>query len=78
LPCESLYESGVRAAQRRVLYEGQVQAALLARERRWLTVLSNLLAGPEANYGSTCHLAPPALGASPGGQGEKGTRECRA
>ena len=42
----------LRGAQQRVLHLGKVQAALLAREQRWLTVLANLVAGPEASYNS--------------------------
>jgi len=38
------------AAQMRVLHLGRVQAALLRREQRWMNVLANLVAGPEANY----------------------------
>jgi hypothetical protein len=37
-------------AQMRVLQLGQIQAALLTRARRWSTILSNLLAGPDAGY----------------------------
>jgi hypothetical protein len=44
--------SELRAAQRRVLHQCKVQAALLAREQRWLTILANLVAGPGANYAS--------------------------
>ncbi len=40
----------LRAAQLRVLQQGRVQAALLRRAQRWLRVLSNLQAGPEAGY----------------------------
>jgi hypothetical protein len=42
----------LRAAQLRVLHLARVQAALLAREGRWLTTLANLMAGPEAGYGA--------------------------
>ena len=42
----------LRGAQQRVLHLGRVQAALLVREQRWLTVLANLVAGPEASYAS--------------------------
>ncbi|HEY3971871.1 MAG TPA: hypothetical protein VGM18_02640 [Candidatus Sulfotelmatobacter sp.] len=41
---------GLRAAVARVLHLGRVQAALLARAQCWLSTLSNLLAGPAANY----------------------------
>jgi hypothetical protein len=40
----------LRAAQMRVLRLGRVQAALLGRAQRWLRMVSNLLAGPEASY----------------------------
>ena len=40
----------LRAAQIRVLRLGRVQAALLGRAQRWLRMVSNLLAGPEASY----------------------------
>jgi len=49
--CESPLATGLRAAQLRVLHLGRVQAALLARARRSLRMISNLLAGPEAIYG---------------------------
>jgi hypothetical protein len=53
--CDPRLASELRTAQMRVLHLGRVQAALLRREQRWLRTLSNLLAGPEANY------LPPAL-----------------
>lgn len=42
----------LREVQLRVLHLGRVQAALLAREQRWLTTLANLVAGPESGYAS--------------------------
>jgi hypothetical protein len=48
--CDPPLASELRTAQMRVLHLGRVQAALLRREQRWLRTLSNLLAGPEANY----------------------------
>jgi hypothetical protein len=56
----------LRAAQMRVLHLGRVQAAILARANRWLTTVSNLLAGPEAGYTppakwtTPCSPSPPA------------------
>jgi hypothetical protein len=48
--CDPLLAENLREAQLRVLQHGRVQAALLRRAQRWLRVLSNLLAGPEAGY----------------------------
>jgi hypothetical protein len=50
LPTNIECNAGLRAAQLRVLHLGRVQAALLRREQRWINVLANLVAGPEANY----------------------------
>jgi hypothetical protein len=50
-----------RAAQMRTLQLARVQAALLARAQRSLTMIANLLAGPESSYGSN----PAALAAGP-------------
>jgi len=44
--------SDLRAAQMRVLDLGRVQAAILSRANRWLTTVSNLLAGAAAGYSS--------------------------
>jgi hypothetical protein len=49
--CDPKLAGELRAAATRVLHLGRVQAALLRRARQSLTVLSNLLAGPEAGYG---------------------------
>jgi hypothetical protein len=66
-PDESASLTDLRAAQMRVLHLGRVQAAILARANRWLTTVSNLMAGPEAGYTSPavrwmppCFPPPPA------------------
>jgi hypothetical protein len=43
--------SELRATAMRILHLGRVQGALLDRAQRSLRMISNLLAGPEANYG---------------------------
>lgn len=45
-----VFSPEMRAALARVLHLGRVQAALLVRAQRWQSVVSNLLAGAEANY----------------------------
>jgi hypothetical protein len=49
-PVTNEYDDVLRTARLRVLHLGRVQAALLGRERRWMNVLTNMVAGPEANY----------------------------
>ena len=50
----------LRAAQQRVLQLGRIQAALLAGQQRWFTMLANLVAGPDSGYGAAGirHNAP--------------------
>jgi hypothetical protein len=57
------------AAQRRVLHLGRVQAALLARAERWLTMVAHLLAGPTANYAPPGGNPPPQYPARPSALG---------
>ena len=45
-------DAAVRATRARVLHLARVQAAILAREQRWLRALASLAAGPEAVYRS--------------------------
>ena len=79
---------GLRAAQLRVLHLGRVQAALLTRAERWLTMVSNLLAGPTASYAPLAGTRParqiarpwPGSSASPAPRKEKNEEgdSCRA
>jgi hypothetical protein len=63
-----VFAAEMRAAQIRVLHLGRVQAALLVRAQRWQSMLSNLLAGPEASYAPPIgNMAPCIAWAHPSG-----------
>lgn len=79
MQCDLALAAELRSAQRRVLHLGRVQAALLRRAQRWLRMLSNLTAGPEAGYLPPSGMAtalfpewPPSCG------GKKEIGPCRA
>jgi len=63
----------LRAMQQRVLHLGRIQAALLAGEQRWFTMLANLVAGPDSGYGAAGirHTAAGVGGPPPTGKLER-------
>jgi hypothetical protein len=76
--------AALRAAQLRVLHLGRVQTALLIGAQRSLTMIANLLAGPQATYGppgyQPVHRQGPALGLAnfrAKEESEKERRPCR-
>ncbi|MGP0020483.1 MAG: hypothetical protein ACLPHP_18085 [Candidatus Sulfotelmatobacter sp.] len=71
-PLDPALAAGLRAAQWRVLYLGRVQAALLTRAQRSLRMLSNLLAGPGANYAAPSYAEPNYAGLSHDGLNHDG------
>lgn len=80
--CDHPLAADLRAAERRVLLLGRVQAGLLARAQRALRTISNLLAGPEASYGPPSSAASTtASTTSAGAPGQRHPEEpnsCRA
>jgi hypothetical protein len=63
------FDAELRAAQRRVLHLGRIQAALLGRAQRWLRTVSHLLAGLDQSYSFPASSQVPQYPASPTGIG---------